>query len=297
LARDLLAAGIETFYADWSIAAGDSLRQRIDQGIADCTHFVVLLTTTSIDKPWVNAEIDAAFVRKVAGQARFVPLRYALPVERLTPLLRSLLAPEVTDATFQSDLDRLVNDIYGVSRKPPLGELPAFHHPRRAPGFSTGASRVAALFVQRSNRGRRGDPSLSNEELTTGCSLTTSDLGIAVDELRSHSLVEPVALAGGYNEVEPMDLLFVTFDSLFTDWNPVADAVRLAADLANGERPGLSIPKTAERYGWPPRRMNPALTHLMRCRAVLASEIGDPDYITLSIRRTPATARFVRDNE
>ena len=94
-----------------------------------------------------------------------------------------------------------------------------------------------------------------------------------------------------------MDLLFVTFDSLFTDWNPVADAVRLAADLANGERPGLSIPKTAERYGWPPRRMNPALTHLMRCRAVLASEIGDPDYITLSIRRTPATARFVRDNE
>ena len=61
IATALMDAGINTFFDEWSIGMGDSIRQRIDQGLLDCTHFVVLLTEISITKDWVNTEIDAGF--------------------------------------------------------------------------------------------------------------------------------------------------------------------------------------------------------------------------------------------
>ena len=48
LAKDLLAHGIDTFNYIWDIKMGESFRQRIDEGIINCTHFLVLLTPVSI---------------------------------------------------------------------------------------------------------------------------------------------------------------------------------------------------------------------------------------------------------
>jgi hypothetical protein len=48
LARDLadalMAQGVDTWWAEWCIGAGDSIRQKIDEGLGDCSHFLVLLT-------------------------------------------------------------------------------------------------------------------------------------------------------------------------------------------------------------------------------------------------------------
>ncbi|MFO1263777.1 MAG: toll/interleukin-1 receptor domain-containing protein [Rhodoferax sp.] len=60
IANALMAKGVDTWWSEWCINAGDSLRQKIDEGLNDCTHFVVLLTPQSIRKPWVNQEIEVA---------------------------------------------------------------------------------------------------------------------------------------------------------------------------------------------------------------------------------------------
>jgi hypothetical protein len=122
IAEDLQDAAIETFFDEWSISTGDSIRQRIDSGLEGCSHFMVLLTEASIAKPWVNAEIDAGFVRKVQGQSKFLPVRYGLPIDRLPPLLQALHAPELKN--YQQGIRMLIDDIFGVTRKPPLGERP-----------------------------------------------------------------------------------------------------------------------------------------------------------------------------
>src|SRR5579859_733665 len=83
VARALQAQGIETWWDTWEIKAGDRLRQKIEDGIAGCTHFVVLLTPSSVDKPWVNAELDAAFMRKLADQCQLIPLRHELDASAL----------------------------------------------------------------------------------------------------------------------------------------------------------------------------------------------------------------------
>lgn len=67
----------------WEIRSDDSIRQKVDEGIENCTHFLVLLTPRSIDKPWVKTEMDAGFVLKLADECRFIPVRYELPVARL----------------------------------------------------------------------------------------------------------------------------------------------------------------------------------------------------------------------
>lgn len=51
LAQRLMAEGIEVWFDEWEIGAGDSLKRRMEQGLEDCSHFVVLLTPTSIRKP------------------------------------------------------------------------------------------------------------------------------------------------------------------------------------------------------------------------------------------------------
>lgn len=77
------------------ITAGDSIRQRIDEGIGECTHFIVLLTPKSITKPWVNLEIDAGLVRRLSDQTKLIPLRCGLEPNKLTPLLQTFFSPTV----------------------------------------------------------------------------------------------------------------------------------------------------------------------------------------------------------
>jgi len=55
----------------WEIRSGDSLKRKMEEGLAGCTHFVVLLTPNSLGKPWVETEIDAGFLRMVRGWLPF----------------------------------------------------------------------------------------------------------------------------------------------------------------------------------------------------------------------------------
>jgi len=73
IAETLQANGVDTWWAEWEIRAGDSLRQRIDEGLGACTHFLVLLTPTSISKPWVNQEMDAGLMQKTPSKGAIPP--------------------------------------------------------------------------------------------------------------------------------------------------------------------------------------------------------------------------------
>lgn len=96
IAEALIAQGVQTWWDQWEVRAGDSLRQKIDEGLGGCTHFVVLLSATSIHKPWVNAELDAAFVRRLDEQCTLIPLRYGIEPSDLPILLQGLRSPAIS---------------------------------------------------------------------------------------------------------------------------------------------------------------------------------------------------------
>jgi hypothetical protein len=286
IANALMANGIDTWWADWELQAGDSLRQKIDGGLGTCTHFLVLLTPGSLVKPWVQQEMDAGLVRKIEGKARFIPLRAGLAPSELPPLLSGMLSPEIgTD--FETSIRNLVNDIHAVSRKPRLGPPPA-HISLPQTGYSKTATAVARLFVEETEHGEFGQPQKEVSELAEAIGVSEEDITDAVYELRD--LVKEWS-----GTIVPKAELFAAFDEHFMEWSPEQDALRLAADLVNDETMPGSVQEIAARYGWPPRRINPAVTWLENRTLIRSSKaMGTQPWIAAWIDKTDATRRFVK---
>lgn len=252
IATALQANGIETWWAEWCISAGDSLRQKIDEGLENCTHFLVLLTPKSITKPWVNQEMDAGLVRKLNRACKFIPVRYKLPASDLPPLLSGMLAPEIKA---NQDITQLINDIHGIGRKPRLGKAPHAASSETKTGYSAAANAVARYFVQNSKHGRFGDPMTDVEPLAQEAGLSLDDTKDALYELSAFFKDNPFHVV-----VKPS--LFAEFDRHWKDWDPREDALKLAADIMNDEAFPADSESIAERYGWEARRLNAAATFL-----------------------------------
>lgn len=182
IAEALQSNGVETWCAEWEIRAGDSLRQKIDEGLKNCTVFLVLLTPESFTKPWVNQEMDAGLVRKIEEQARFIPIRKNLPTHQLPPLMRGMLSPELQN--FESDIRQLIADIHGVSRRPALGPAPPSVVPAANTGYSPAATAVAKLFVETTEHALHWDPIISVESIVEAMGLSDDDVTDALHELR-----------------------------------------------------------------------------------------------------------------
>jgi hypothetical protein len=285
LAKALMQNGIDTWWAEWSMKAGHSLRQKIDQGLGDCTHFLVLLTPTSIGKPWVNQEMDAGLVRKLESETRFFAIRAGLPASQLPPLLKGLLSPSLED--FNADVRQIIADIHELSRKPRLGlALAATSAPTT--GYSTAATTVARIFIDRSENAVLADPQLTVEEIAEATSLTDHDVQDALHELSAFfNVILGRAL--------PKDELFASFDRHFKEWDPAADALTLAADLVNNPAFPRGPAESWSRYGWPPRRLNPAIAYLVNRDIITESKaIGSHPWTTAWVDNTDATRRFVK---
>ncbi|MBN9602071.1 MAG: toll/interleukin-1 receptor domain-containing protein [Afipia felis] len=286
LASALQANGIDTWWAGWCIGAGDSLRQKIDEGLADCTHFLVLLTPASIAKPWVNQEMDAGLIRKLNENTRFIAVRSGLAANALPPLLAGMLSPSIDD--FDADVRQLVNDIHGVLRKPPLG-MPPLSGVAVPTGYSPAATAVAKVFVEASETAMFGDPQRTVQELATQTVLSEDDVRDALHEIQSYFTVS-------FDRALPKDELFVVFDKHFKEWDPADDALVLARDIVSDESFPGNTAEIGKRYDWPPRRLNPAVAYLINRNLVMDSKaLGTHPWITAWVqKKVDATRRFVK---
>ena len=298
LGEDLLAKGIDVFFDEWDIRAGDSLRQKIDVGLNKCTHFLVLLSPMSMSKPWVNAEMDAGYARRLKGMATFIALRMGVAAGDLPPLLEGLYAPSLDD--YEPALEQLVADIHGISKRPPLGPPPTAKAIATGRlGLSPAAEALVKLFVERSEHGDSHDPILEGKELQEATGLGDDDLVDAVDELEGQDYVRKQVFLGcgplGFSGVFPLGALFGDFDGYFQPWTPSEDAMVLVSRLLDAGGRWLRIADAAAKLEWEPRRMNPAVHHLLRRRVVEASrECGSHPWACGALEGSAATRRFAK---
>jgi hypothetical protein len=286
VARHLMANGIDTWWSEWEMRSGDSLRRKIEKGLSSCTHFIVLLTPTSITKPWVNEEIDAGFVRHVEGASRFIPVRHELDVAELSPLLKTRIAPKI--GAESAGLDALVGEIFGLSKKPVVGLKPAALNTPLSK-YSPAAMAAAKLLVETSEHAEDFHPQLTLEELAQKTGLSREDAEDAVYELRHFLRTEL------QDRIAPSRNLFAEFDQHWKSWTPSQDALYLAADLVNDPTLPSEVAILAERYGWPARRMNPAISFLDERDALsIETSMGCAPFVVSRIKATQKTRRFVR---
>lgn len=296
IATGLQDSGIDTWWDEWCIGAGDSLRQKIDEGLDDCTHFIVLLTPASLKKPWVNQEMDAGLVKKIHERCKFIPLRHGLSAEELPPLFSGMLSPDLL-SDFEGGMKKLVNDIHGVVLKPPLGAPPEAVARREETntGCSPAATTVAKLFVENTEHALFADPQTTVSEIAEQTNLPEEDVDDALHELDGLGLVEKKNFVD-HVIVLAKDELFVTFDKFWKPWDPEKDAVKIAADMLNDDGFPDSLEEIGERYGWKPRRVNPAAAYLINRDVVMGGKASDGGYWLAACiyPKEGATRRFVK---
>lgn len=292
IAKALQAKGIDVWWDQWCIYSGESLRQKIDGGITNCTHFLVLLTPRSINKPWVNQEMDAGLVSKLKGQCKFLPVRHELPVTALPPLLSGMFAPEITTG---EHLEQLINDIHGISRKPPLGAPPdaVTVAAKISTGYSPAATAIARYFVEQGKDGLLYETQVTFDELANATGLSAEDMKDALYELSHY--VNFSQHINSQDRVMVRETLYAEFDRYWMDWNTADDALRLATDLVHDENFPSNPQEIVERYGWTPRRLNPVIHYLLERKLIVNhSPSGTPPFPIVWISKNENTRRFVK---
>lgn len=298
LAEALMANGIEVWFDEWEIRTGDSLRRKMEEGLANCTHFLVLLTPKSLHKPWVETEIDAGFIRAVGGASRFMGIRIGTAVRELSPFLQTLRCPEVKlDET--REVEALVADIHGVSRKPERGSAPRYvkTQPEGLKSWSASAVAVAEYLVRNSKLGMKFDPQSDAATVAEATGLPEEDIRLGVLDLIGRGLVEESKTLSS-TSFWPQTSLFVEFDQYFLDFDSRQDAIALANWLVSQKIEGTNIQQLAEQFpDWPPRRLNSALSYLDDAKLVHPlKSLDSAPYVMSYLRVTDNTRRFVRDH-
>jgi hypothetical protein len=100
----------------------------------------------------------------------------------------------------------------------------------------------------------------------------------AVAELKQARLVEVLSAIGQpILKIMPTTDLYLLMDPVAVGTSPQADAVQLAREALALD--GGRVREIAERLGWSPRRVNPALALLLPLVSIRSNEIS-PDYLT-----------------
>jgi hypothetical protein len=111
---------------------------KLDEGLSDCEIFIIVLSKASIDRPWVQTELDAATVRKLDGKVqKIIPIKID-DCGDLPPILGSLMWEDFSTKPYDIALKGVLNSVLAVETKPPLGEIPDF-----PPLVATRATRIS----------------------------------------------------------------------------------------------------------------------------------------------------------
>ena len=123
-AAELRTNGVDAWFSEWEIKPGDSIRGKIEKGLEDCEYFIIVLSKSSIERPWVQKELDTATVRNIAGRVRkIIPVKIE-DCGDLPPTLGSLCWEDFSNQPYHSALRRVLYTIFEIDVKPPIGSPP-----------------------------------------------------------------------------------------------------------------------------------------------------------------------------
>jgi len=120
--------GIDVFFAPW-LLPGEDWVSAIEKALQEAQHVAVFLSKLSVNKEWPTAERNAALNKAIKKKAQLIPVYLGINTDQapvlLQPFVPVYVNPDASDA-----VEKAVNEIgaavYGKSKKPFLGPLPAF---------------------------------------------------------------------------------------------------------------------------------------------------------------------------
>src|ERR1700693_5774073 len=116
----LTKRGLKVWYDKAEIKIGDSLRKKIDEGLAKSRCGIVILSEYFFAKDWPPAELDGLVSQEVEGRKVILPVWHGLSVRDVrerSPLLAGRLAAR-TEEGIDAVVDMLLTEITGQVSEP-----------------------------------------------------------------------------------------------------------------------------------------------------------------------------------
>lgn len=110
LARSLISLGLEVWYDEFTLRIGDSLRRKIDQGLATSKVGLVVLSPSFISKGWTNYELDGIITRTISGEQMILPIWHNITKQQVIDFSPSL-ADKVARSTTTHTIDEIAREI------------------------------------------------------------------------------------------------------------------------------------------------------------------------------------------
>ena len=111
LAEKARAAGLKVFYDEMTLKWGDSLRAKIDHGLANSRFGVVVLSEAFFKKEWPQRELDGLFSMEIEGRSLILPIWHKISkdeVMKKSPTLAGKLALNTASLSTDEIVERLV---------------------------------------------------------------------------------------------------------------------------------------------------------------------------------------------
>lgn len=110
LADALIRSGLNVWYDEMTLKIGDSLRQKIDKGLARSRVGLVVLSPSFIKKGWTNYELDGIVTRAVSGEQVLLPIWHNITKQQVVDFSPSL-ADKVARSTATHTIDEIAKEI------------------------------------------------------------------------------------------------------------------------------------------------------------------------------------------
>lgn len=117
LANALRDGGLKVWYDDFELRIGDSLRRKIDAGLAKSQFGVVVLSRSFFRKGWTNYELDGLVTRAVTGEQVLLPVWHDITKREViehSPSLADKVARSTSTHTVEEIAAEIIEVIRGV---------------------------------------------------------------------------------------------------------------------------------------------------------------------------------------
>ncbi|QYY35269.1 DUF1883 domain-containing protein [Ruficoccus sp. ZRK36] len=116
LALALQAGGLKVWYDEFELKIGDSLRRKIDTGLAKSRFGIVVFSKVFLSKGWTNYELDGLVTRSVNGEQEILPIWHNVTKKEIieySPSLADRLARSTSTHTVEEIADEIIDLIQG----------------------------------------------------------------------------------------------------------------------------------------------------------------------------------------
>jgi len=115
LALALRARGLSVWYDEFELKIGDSLRRKIDLGLAKSNFGIVVISRDFIKKGWTNYELDGLITRSISGEQQLLPIWHNITKKEVIEYSPSL-ADKVARNTAVNTVEEIAGEIAEVIR-------------------------------------------------------------------------------------------------------------------------------------------------------------------------------------